>query len=70
MSIFESPDHGGTIYERDFGGTKRKKIKTSVESERLNRWLVWQQILIASETNLELKEALDKAQIIYELHRT
>lgn len=31
--IFESPDGGKTIYERDFGSTERKVIKTSVQQQ-------------------------------------
>jgi len=31
--IFESPDKGKTIYERDFGETKRHLIKTSVQQQ-------------------------------------
>jgi len=31
--IFESPDKGKTIYERDFGSTERRLIKTSVQQQ-------------------------------------
>lgn len=31
--IFESPDRGQTIYEREFGSTERKVIKTSVQQQ-------------------------------------
>ena len=31
--IFESPDKGKTIYERDFGSTERRIIKTSVQQQ-------------------------------------
>ena len=30
--IYESPDKGKTVYERDFGSTKRNKIKDLVDS--------------------------------------
>jgi hypothetical protein len=31
--IYESPDRGKTIYERDFGSTERRLIKTSVQQQ-------------------------------------
>jgi hypothetical protein len=31
--IYESPDKGKTIYERDFGSTERREIKTSVQQQ-------------------------------------
>jgi len=31
--IFESPDRGKTIYERDFGSTERRIVKTSVQQQ-------------------------------------
>jgi hypothetical protein len=31
--IYESPDKGKTIYERDFGSAERRIIKTSVQQQ-------------------------------------
>jgi len=31
--IYESPDKGKTIYERDFGSTERHVIKTAVQQQ-------------------------------------
>lgn len=31
--IYESPDKGKTIYEREFGSTERRVIKTSVQQQ-------------------------------------
>lgn len=31
--IFESPDRGKTIYERDFGSTERRIVKTAVQQQ-------------------------------------
>lgn len=31
--IYESPDGGKTIYEREFGSTERRLIKNSVEQQ-------------------------------------
>jgi len=67
--IYESPDQGKTIYRREVGKKDKSLVQTSIETERTNRWLIWQSILIASEQNEALKEALDRAQVIYELSR-
>jgi hypothetical protein len=62
--IFESPDHGNTVYGR------MERIDITQESLELNHlWFQWRDILTASKYNPALKEALDKAQIIYELSR-
>lgn len=31
--IYESPDRGKTVYERDFGSRKRTLVKTSVQQQ-------------------------------------
>jgi hypothetical protein len=31
--IYESPDKGKTIYEREFGSTERRIVKTSVQQQ-------------------------------------
>ena len=31
--IYESPDKGKTIYERDFGSTERRVVKTAVQQQ-------------------------------------
>lgn len=31
--IYESPDKGQTVYERDFGSTERTLIKTAVQQQ-------------------------------------
>ena len=62
--IFESPDHGNTVFGR------MERIDVTQESLELNHlWFMWRDILTSSKTNPALKEALDQAQIIYELSR-
>ena len=71
--IYESPDGGDTVYKRKIGSTDRllhridekKKMQDALEVQ----WLMWKQILLASRTNPALQQALDRAQIIYELSR-
>ena len=33
LKIFESPDKGKTIYEREFGSLERRVIKTAVQQQ-------------------------------------
>ena len=68
--IYESPDHGETVYRRKIGNNSREIYKQNAEKQAMqDQWLMWRDILTASKTNLALKEALDRAQIIYELSR-
>jgi len=69
--VYESPDSGRTVYERVSGTLDRVVIKDETEQERdaTNRWTAWRDILRAAKHNPALSEALDRAQIIYELSR-
>ena len=40
--IYESPDGGKTVYERDFGKTERKLVEPDdPEPERYYYWMLW-----------------------------
>jgi hypothetical protein len=66
--IFESPDKGKTVYSRLVNTLQRQPV--DIEQASLNNlWIAWRDILQASRTNLALREALDRAYIIYELSR-
>ena len=71
--IYESPDGGNTVYQRKVGETERVLHRTTERTIELrqqqDRWIMWQDILHESDNNLVLKEALNRAQIIYELSR-
>jgi hypothetical protein len=71
--IYESPDGGETIYKREIGSGDRILHHISPKKKQLqefqNRWIMWQDILHASNSNPALQEALDRARIIYELSR-
>jgi hypothetical protein len=69
--IYESPNGGKTVYQREPGKVDRVVIKDDTEQdcEDTNRWIMWRDILTAAKTNLELKEALDRARLLYELTR-
>ena len=69
--IFESPDGGQTVFARPPHVVDRVDITAiTPESQELNNlWFAWRDILTAAKTNTALLEALDQAQIIYELSR-
>lgn len=67
--IFESPDGGKTVFARPPHVVDRVDISSPETQEINNLWFQWRDILQASRTNTALKEALDRAQIIYELSR-
>ena len=69
--IFESPDGGKTVFARPPHTVGRVDVTAvTPESQELNNlWFQWRDILTAAKHNTALKEALDRAQIIYELSR-
>ena len=73
VTIFESPDGGKTVTARIPQPLTKKNVTLDIlEPEKIalqEKWLIWKDILWASRTNSALTEALDRAQIIYELSR-
>ena len=69
--IFESPDGGKTVYGRSEHTLQRQQLSVlNPEQQELNNlWFAWRDILLTSRNNPALREALDRAQIIYELSR-
>jgi hypothetical protein len=71
--IYESPDNGDTVYKRKIGETDRILHHVSERNKELrqqqDRWIMWQDILHESDNNPALREALDCAQVLYELSR-
>jgi hypothetical protein len=47
--IYESPDGGSTVYERDFGGTERTLVKTAIQQQ-------WK--IVYNSTEVSLNDAL------------
>lgn len=65
--VYESPDGGRTVYSRKRGETERTLVrKEPNHSERL-RWQKWRDILKASPEHPALADAIQKAEVIYEL---
>jgi hypothetical protein len=69
--IFESPDHGQTVYQRKFGETARTlhSVSDSVTEtlDELKSVKLLSEIYRASKTNKVLRDALERAIIIYHL---
>jgi hypothetical protein len=69
--IFESRDKGKSVFARPPHTVGRVDVTAvTPESQELNNlWFQWRDILTAAKHNPALKEALDQAQVIYELSR-
>ena len=74
--IYERAD--GVIYAREFGKTERKEIGRYYDSrtndgrplhDHIMEDRLWGEIRSAAKDNPALKEALDRAKIIYELSK-
>jgi hypothetical protein len=69
--VYESPDGGQTVYRRRPGSLDRQlhHINNNILSkhERQEKQMLWQQILVASETNAVLKDLVDRTLAIYQL---
>ena len=66
--VYESPDGGQTIYERDVGSSERTLIKenTSLISQ-IREDQLWGNIRRAAKTNKTLADILDQAKMVYAL---
>ena len=66
--VYESPDGGKTIYERDVGSSERTLIKenTSLISQIRENQL-WGNIRREAKTNKTLAYILDQAKMVYAL---
>ncbi len=71
--VYESPDGGDTIYRRRPGQTQRELYKVSERRQQQDiaqaRWLIWENIIAAGDSNPALQDALDRARVIYELSK-
>lgn len=69
--IYESPDGGDTVYRRKSGQINRELHYTSPRKKQLDeshrRFLRWQRILQAAETNPALNSVVEQAEMIYNL---
>ena len=66
--VYESPDGGQTIYERDVGSSERTLIKenTSLISQ-IREDQLWGNIRREAKTNTTLADILEQAKMVYAL---
>jgi hypothetical protein len=71
--IYESSDHGETIYGRYAGTKERWVVRYSQNAqdrlESIKQDKLWGEIRQAAKFNQALQSALDRAKIIYELSK-
>jgi hypothetical protein len=65
--IYESPDGGKTVYSRNSGSKERMTIIEDPEKPHYDRWYMWKQILIESETNPALNDIVRQAEMVYQI---
>lgn len=69
--IYESPDHGETVYGREFGSSEKNLISESENKksmrEQLLEDMMWGEIRLLAKTNPTMKDAVDKVLMVYQL---
>jgi hypothetical protein len=66
--IYESPDKGATIYERNPGELKRELVKENTSYfEKLKEDKMWGEIRRLAHTNPAMKEYTDRCVELYHL---
>jgi len=65
--IYESPDGGKTIYRRVSGSTNREMIQEDPERKYIDQWNDWREILKLARDNVTLRDAVERAEMIYNL---
>ena len=74
--IFESPDKGESVYERDIGTVERTLIKDTRGGygrslhEAMMEDKLWGEIRNLARTNPTLQDALERAIVVYRLVKT
>jgi len=67
--VYETPDGGETIYRREALTSKKELVSQSPRALRKERSLKWNKILEASETDPNLQDLLERAEVYYELKK-
>ena len=62
--IFESPDHGDTIYERTFGESNRQLV-----SRKESTTIDWRDVEETAKSHPTLQAELDRVIMIYKLSK-
>lgn len=64
--IYESPDGGKTVFERESGSLQRQMIISEGMDDLMEHQL-WHEIRMAAKTNPALKKACDRIKVLYRL---
>lgn len=65
-SIYESPDSGNTVYQREFGSLEKTLISCHQPNQRL---ALFKDIIKEAESNAVLEDMLVKIEIMYGIVR-
>ena len=65
--VYESPDGGKTIYEREIGSTERIMIREDPERKYIEQYNNWREILKVARNNPTLYDLVEQAEIVYAL---
>ena len=66
--VYESPDGGETIYEREIGSSVRTLVKENTSKiEQIREDKLWGNIRRAAKTNIALADILEQAKMVYAL---
>ena len=68
--IYESPDGGQTIYQRESGRQRRRRISGTVTQALAGRRLLWAEILLTAEADAELRHMIEQVEIYHALRYT
>lgn len=66
-SIYESPDGGKTIYQRQAGSVERHLVSSNLTGSVRLTYADWVYANVLAEHNSALQEALDKFILLYNL---
>lgn len=69
VKIYESPDGGHTVYERETGSTERKLL--SIDEVALDKYnnIEWNKIWWQRNSSPALKKAVEQVIILYRLSK-
>jgi hypothetical protein len=68
--IYESPDHGDTLYRRRRGSNQRELVREGPLRQRMSRSQLWRDIFQAAETDPVLREMIDKIEVYHRLRNS
>jgi len=68
--IYESPDHGDTLYRWRRGSNQRELVREGIVRQRMLRSQLWRDIFQAAESDPELKHMIEQVEIYHALKNT